>query len=102
MIQRRSGGGYVYPPRVAEPRTGATELQWVEASGLGTVYSTTVIRQKPWRQLQPRLDRLPRVGMMARVEACARGGEHRNGSEGEGGARERSGAGRVLRRRHRP
>ena len=34
-------------PRVAEPGTGCTDLEWVEASGKGTVYSTTVIRQKP-------------------------------------------------------
>jgi uncharacterized protein len=32
---------------VAEPGTGATDLEWIAASGRGTVYSTTVIRQKP-------------------------------------------------------
>jgi hypothetical protein len=32
---------------VAEPLTGSTNLEWVEASGRGTVYSTTVVRQKP-------------------------------------------------------
>lgn len=48
MIQRsRSSGRHVFYPRVAEPRTGAMDLEWVEASGEGTVYSTTVIRQKP-------------------------------------------------------
>jgi hypothetical protein len=48
MLQRsRSSGAFVFYPRVAEPKTGATDLEWVEASGLGTVYSTTVIRQKP-------------------------------------------------------
>ena len=48
MIQRsRSTGGYVYYPRMAEPGTGATDLEWVEASGRATVYSTTVIRGKP-------------------------------------------------------
>ena len=47
MIQRsRSTGGHVFYPRVAEPGTGATDLEWVEASGRGTVYSTTVIREK--------------------------------------------------------
>lgn len=40
-------GGYVFYPRVAEPGSGATGLEWVEASGRGTVYSATVIRQKP-------------------------------------------------------
>jgi uncharacterized OB-fold protein len=48
MIQKsRSTGGHVFYPRVAEPGTGATDLEWVPASGRGTVYSTTVIRQKP-------------------------------------------------------
>lgn len=42
-----STGQYVYYPRMAAPGTGATDLQWVEASGWGTVYSTTTIRQKP-------------------------------------------------------
>ena len=48
MLQRsRSSGAFIFYPRIAEPGTGATDLEWVEASGLGTVYSTTVIRQKP-------------------------------------------------------
>lgn len=48
MIQRsRSSGRYVFYPRVAEPATGASDLQWVEASGLGIVHATTVIRQRP-------------------------------------------------------
>lgn len=47
MIQRsRSTGGYVFYPRVAEPGTGATDLEWVEASGRGTVHSYTVVAQK--------------------------------------------------------
>ena len=48
MLQRsRESGRYIFYPRVAEPGTGCTDLEWVEASGAGTVYSTTVIRQKP-------------------------------------------------------
>jgi len=48
MIQRsRSTGGYVFYPRVAEPGTGATDLEWVEPSGRGTVHSFTVVSQKP-------------------------------------------------------
>jgi uncharacterized protein len=48
MLQRsRETGRYIFYPRVAEPGTGSTDLEWVEASGGGTVYSTTVIRQKP-------------------------------------------------------
>ena len=48
MLQRSaSTGGYVFYPRVAEPGTGATDLEWVEASGRGMVYASTVVRQRP-------------------------------------------------------
>ena len=48
MIQRsRASGRHFWYPRVIEPATGSTDLEWVAASGRGTVYSTTVIRQKP-------------------------------------------------------
>jgi uncharacterized OB-fold protein len=48
MIQRaRASGRYVFYPRVAEPGTGDTDLEWVEASGAGVVYSVTVISQRP-------------------------------------------------------
>lgn len=47
MIQRcRTSGRCFYYPRVAEPGSGGTDLEWVEASGRGTVYSTTVVRKK--------------------------------------------------------
>ena len=47
-IQRsRTSGRHIFYPRVIEPGTGSTDLEWVEASGRGTVYTTTVIRQKP-------------------------------------------------------
>lgn len=48
MIQRSATtGAYVFPPRVAAPGSGERDLEWVEASGLGAVYSTTVVRQRP-------------------------------------------------------
>jgi uncharacterized OB-fold protein len=48
MIQRsKSTGRYVFYPRVAAPCTGERDLEWVEASGHGTVYSTTVVRNRP-------------------------------------------------------
>ena len=48
LLQRaRSSGLIVFPPRLIEPGTGDADLEWVEASGLGTVYSVTVISQKP-------------------------------------------------------
>lgn len=47
MIQRsRATGGYVFYPRIAEPSTGAEDLEWVEASGNGTVHAVTVVRMK--------------------------------------------------------
>jgi len=48
MIQRsRSTGGYVFYPRVMEPRTGTMDLEWVPASGRGIVHASTVVRMKP-------------------------------------------------------
>lgn len=47
MLQRcRVDGGYVFYPRVLCPSCGSSELEWVAASGRGTVYSTTVVRRK--------------------------------------------------------
>lgn len=71
MLQRSpSSGRTVFYPRVAEPLTGATDLEWVEASGLGTVYATTVVRVKPpatpYNVVLVDLDEGPR--MMSRVE----------------------------------
>ena len=48
MIQRSvSTGAYVFYPRPFIPGTGETDLEWVEASGEGTVYSTTTNRRSP-------------------------------------------------------
>lgn len=38
--------GCFFPPRAASPGTGAP-FEWVEASGLAVVYSTTTVRPKP-------------------------------------------------------
>ena len=47
MLQRsRESAEFVFYPRAVAPRTGE-ELEWVEASGLGTIYSTTVVRKRP-------------------------------------------------------
>ena len=51
MLQRsRSSGRHVFYPRVAEPVTGMRDLEWVPASGLGTVHAVTVMRPKPPQQ----------------------------------------------------
>ena len=70
-LQRsRSSGRCVFYPRVAEPGTGAQDLEWIEASGLGAVYAMTVIHPKPpepaYNVVLVDLDEGPR--MMSRVE----------------------------------
>ena len=74
MLQRsRATGRFFFYPRVAEPGTGSTDLDWVEASGNGTVYATTVIRQRPptpsYNLALVDLAEGPR--MMSRVEGIA-------------------------------
>lgn len=50
MLQRsRSTGRFFFYPRVIEPTTGQQDLEWVEACGAGTIYSTTVARRLPER-----------------------------------------------------
>jgi hypothetical protein len=50
LLRARASGRYIFYPRVAEPLTGDTDLEWVAASGLGTVYSVTVVRKRPPEQ----------------------------------------------------
>jgi uncharacterized OB-fold protein len=74
MLQRsRSSGKCFFYPRVAEPVTGARDLEWVEASGRGIVHATTVVRVKPPQQaynvVLVDLEEGPRV--MSRVEGLA-------------------------------
>jgi uncharacterized OB-fold protein len=45
-----------FPPRLACPHCWSQRLQWLEASGLGTVYSFTIMRRAPqpcWRERVP-------------------------------------------------
>ena len=74
MLQRcRDTGKCIFYPRVLDPETGSPNLEWVEASGLGTVYSTSVVRQRPPQQdynvALIDLDEGPR--MMSRVDGMA-------------------------------
>ena len=69
LIQRsRSTGRYTFYPRIAIPGTGETDLEWVEASGSGTVYAITVNRSRDgaYNIALIDLDEGPR--MMSRVE----------------------------------
>jgi uncharacterized OB-fold protein len=79
MLQRSaSTGAHVFYPRVAAPGSGARDLQWVPASGQGTVYATTVVRPKPpqapYNVALVDLDEGPR--MMSRVETVAPAAVH--------------------------
>jgi uncharacterized OB-fold protein len=74
LLQRSaSDGAYAFPPRTMAPGSGSDDLEWIAASGQGTVYSVTVISPKP--PLEPYnvvlvdLDEGPRV--MSRVEGLA-------------------------------
>ncbi len=72
LLQRaRASGRVFFPPRLAEPGTGDGDLEWIEASGLGTIYSVTVISQRPptppYAVVLVDLDEGAR--MMSRVEA---------------------------------
>ena len=74
MIQRsRASGQYVFYPRTVAPGTGARDLEWVAASGLGTVYSTTVVRKKPPEPSYnvALIDLAEGPRMMSRVEGIA-------------------------------
>lgn len=71
MLQRsRETGRFVFYPRVAEPGTGCTDLEWVEASGNGLVYSTTIVRNQPRAPDYnvALIDLAEGVRMMSRVE----------------------------------
>src|SRR3546814_5820768 len=74
MLQRaQSTETRCFPPRVMEPGTVETDLEWVEAMGTGTVYSVTVIGRKPpappYHVALIVLDEGPRL--MRRVERMA-------------------------------
>lgn len=73
LLQRAIGSGATFfPPRLIEPGTGEADLEWIEASGFGTVYSVTMINQKPpgepYNVVLIDLDEGPRV--MSRVEGA--------------------------------
>lgn len=75
MIQRgKTTGAHVFYPRTLMPRRGDEPLEWVEASGLGEVYSTTTVRRRetdggPYNVAIIELEEGPRT--MSRVVGCA-------------------------------
>ncbi len=74
MLQRsrRTGQCFFYP-RICEPTTGNTDLEWILASGRGRVHATTVMRPKPPGQPYnvALIDLAEGPRMMSRVEGVA-------------------------------
>jgi len=73
MLQRvRGTGEYVFFPRVAQPKTGRADLEWVEASGDGVLYSYTVTRNRPPAEdyVIALVDLAEGVRMMSRIVDC--------------------------------
>lgn len=76
MLQRgKISGTYIFHPRVAVPGSGEPELEWVEASGEGVVYASTVVRNRPPAEDYnvALVDLAEGVRMMARVIGVAPG-----------------------------
>ncbi len=77
MIQRSRGSGrHCFYPRLAIPGTGETDLDWVPASGRGTVYAITVTRGREGNRNVALIDLEEGPRMMtciAGVETCAIG-----------------------------
>jgi uncharacterized OB-fold protein len=69
MIQRsRSTGRHVFYPRVAAPGTGETDLEWVPASGDGTIYSITLNRTREGAYNIALVDLAESPRLMSRIE----------------------------------
>jgi uncharacterized OB-fold protein len=48
MLQRcRRTGAVFFYPRALVPGSGSADWEWIETSGAGEVYATTVVRQRP-------------------------------------------------------
>ena len=93
LLRSRSSGKAMFYPRVAEPLTGAEDLEWVEADGRATVYSSTVISVKPpgtpynvvlvdlieGPRMMSRVDGIPpeevKIGMAVQARVITEGGQ---------------------------
>ena len=69
MLQRsRATGRYVFYPRNLVPGSGETDLEWMPASGLGTLYAITVNRARGGDYNVALVDLDEGVRMMSRIE----------------------------------
>lgn len=90
--QRAPDGRAVFYPRVAQPGTGSTQLEWAFSRGLGTVHATTAMHQRNAQPLNlalidmdegfrimSRVEGLPaeqvRIGLRVRFQAVVEGGD---------------------------
>ncbi|MBP6115325.1 MAG: OB-fold domain-containing protein [Neisseriaceae bacterium] len=68
-IQRsQRTGKHVFYPRIAMPHSGETDLAWVDASGLGTIYAITVNRSKQTQHNVALIDLDEGPRLMSRIE----------------------------------
>ena len=68
MIQRSRGSGrYCFYPRLAIPGSAETDLEWVDASGRGAVYSITNNRRREGDYNVALVDLEEGVRMMSRI-----------------------------------
>lgn len=69
MLQRSaSTGQHVFYPRTQVPGSGETDLEWVPASGMGTLYALTVNRARGADHNIALVDLDEGVRMMSRIE----------------------------------
>lgn len=47
LLKDCSTGEAMFYPRAIAPRSGSTNLEWVEASGNATIHSFTIVSQRP-------------------------------------------------------
>lgn len=70
LLRERATGRFFFYPRVAAPGSGSRDLEWVQASGYGTIHAFTVVSQRPpnadYNVVLVDLDEGPRL--MSRVE----------------------------------
>lgn len=71
MLLQPKGGAPFFFPRTLAPGTGETDLEWVPASGRGTVYSTTVVRKRDSSTNVALIDLAEGPRMMSRVTGIA-------------------------------
>lgn len=70
LLGRGDDGACFYPPRPISPFCDEGEVEWVPATGTGTVYSFSIMRAKaPYAIAYVELDEGPR--MMTNIVGCA-------------------------------